>query len=122
MSFCDGRNVGHMPAVQDHKRAYEGDTGPNTGGMGCYTDSNHSLPFVKDNELEGKVFIKFFVDKKGKVRANSIQMIRGNPVFEEAAVTAVKKSEWKPAMQRDMKVGVYMTVPVPFILKDAKYN
>ena len=47
-------------------------------------------------------------------------MIRGNPVFEEAAVTAVKKSEWKPAMQRDMRVGVYMTVPVNFKLKDAQ--
>ena len=51
MSFCDGKNIAHMPAVQDHKRAYEGDTGPNTGGMGCYTDYNHSLPFVKDAEL-----------------------------------------------------------------------
>ena len=71
-------------------------------------------------KLEGKVFIKFFVDKKGKVRQNSIQMIRGNPVFEEAAVTAVSKSEWKPAMQRDMKVGVWMTVPVNFKLKDAQ--
>ena len=71
-------------------------------------------------KLEGKVFIKFFVDKKGKVRANSVQMIRGNPVFEEAAITAVKKSEWKPAMQRDMRVGVYMTVPVNFKLKDAQ--
>ena len=71
-------------------------------------------------KLEGKVFIKFFVDKKGKVRQNSIQMIRGNPVFEEAAITAVSKSEWKPAMQRDMKVGVWMTVPVNFKLKDAQ--
>jgi len=51
MSFCDGKNIAHMPAVQDHKRAYVGDSGPNTGGMGCYTDYNHSLPFVKDNEL-----------------------------------------------------------------------
>lgn len=71
-------------------------------------------------KLEGKVFIKFFVDKKGRVRQNSIQMIRGNPVFEESAVTAVSKSEWKPAMQRDMKVGVWMTVPVNFRLKDAQ--
>ena len=51
MSFCDGNKLIHMPAVQDHKRAYEGDLGPNTGGMGSYSDANHSLPFLLDQEV-----------------------------------------------------------------------
>jgi phosphoribosylamine--glycine ligase len=51
MSFCDGRMLKHMPAVQDHKRAYDGDKGPNTGGMGTYTDVDHKLPFLSDEDI-----------------------------------------------------------------------
>ena len=51
MSFCDGKRAVHMPIVQDHKRAYEGDKGPNTGGMGTYSDANLSLPFLQESDV-----------------------------------------------------------------------
>jgi phosphoribosylamine--glycine ligase len=41
-----------MPLVQDHKRAYEGDVGPNTGGMGSYSAEDHLLPFVEKRDVE----------------------------------------------------------------------
>ena len=57
MVFCDGKNVVPMPLVQDHKRAYEGDVGPNTGGMGSYSDADHLLPFIGEDERKAAIRI-----------------------------------------------------------------
>lgn len=52
MSFVSGTQVVDMPAVQDHKRSNIGDKGPNTGGMGTYSDKSHSLPFLQPADLK----------------------------------------------------------------------
>src|SRR3989344_1019356 len=50
--LTDGKTVIATPPVQDHKRAFAGDKGPNTGGMGSYSCENHLLPFLKKSDVE----------------------------------------------------------------------
>ena len=40
LSFSDGYTIRSLPPAQDHKRIFDGDQGPNTGGMGCYAPTN----------------------------------------------------------------------------------
>jgi len=50
--ISDGKHLAATIPVQDHKRAYEDDQGPNTGGMGSYSMNDHLLPFLKKKDVE----------------------------------------------------------------------
>jgi phosphoribosylamine--glycine ligase len=69
-ALCDGETAAPLAAAQDHKRAYDGDKGPNTGGMGAYspapvfTDAMRDLtmerivlPTLRGMKAEGRPFI-----------------------------------------------------------------
>lgn len=56
-AFVDGTHLVPMPLVQDHKRAFEGDIGLNTGGMGSYSMPDHMLPFVTKSDYQKAIEI-----------------------------------------------------------------
>ena len=50
--LTDGKAVLPLPTAQDHKRAYDGDVGPNTGGMGAYTPAPVLTPEIQRRALD----------------------------------------------------------------------
>ena len=67
--------------------------------------------------IEGTVVIQAFVDKKGKVTDTVVLKGIPNTGLNEAAMTAIEKTRFKPAKQRDRAVGVWISIPVNFRLK-----
>jgi phosphoribosylamine--glycine ligase len=62
-AFVANGDLRTTPAVQDHKRAYEGDEGPNTGGMGSYSDASDTLPFMTLSDYEeARAILRAVVD------------------------------------------------------------
>ena len=87
-AICDGENYKILPAAQDHKRIGDGDTGPNTGGMGAYAPT----PLVNDDiykKLEERVIIPTLdgMKKEGApfegVLFIGVMVVKGEPIILE---------------------------------------
>lgn len=59
LCFADGKSFVPMPSSQDHKRAFDGDWGPNTGGMGAISPSPYYTPEVEKRCIE-EIFVPTF--------------------------------------------------------------
>ncbi len=64
--------------------------------------------------IEGTVTVQARIDENGDVINTRILVPLGNSGCNEAAVAAIKSVKWKPAMQKDKPVAVWITVPVRF--------
>ena len=67
--------------------------------------------------IEGTVVVQVFVDKKGRVKDTVILKGIPNTGLDEAAISAIRKTRFRPAKQRERPVGVWISIPVNFRLK-----
>jgi len=89
--FCDGKNLAPRPLVQDHKAAYENDIGPNTGGMGSYSDKNFLLPFIeKDDYDKGVEILRKTIDALKKECGEYIGILYGQFMATKDGVKVVE--------------------------------
>lgn len=78
-ALCDGKHLVPLPDTRDYKRAFDGDKGPNTGGMGSYKDEGDILPFLTnlDRAKELQIVSRIFQEWKGKDASS----LRGVPLY-----------------------------------------
>jgi protein TonB len=94
------------------------DTKPEPIGGYAAIQKNVVYPeMAQEIGLEGTVVLKAYLDTKGNVIECIVLKGIENTGLNEAAIDAVMKTKFTPAMQRDQKVGVWMTIPIIFKLR-----
>lgn len=111
MCFVCGDKVWPMPLSQDHKRAYDGDEGPNTGGMGAYT----GLPFVSAEDVA-------FAEEKILRRAAHAMVLEGRPLSGVLYGGLMKTPEGIKVIEFNARFGDPETEVVLPLLKSDIYD
>ena len=80
-ALCDGKHLVPLPGTRDYKRAFDGDKGPNTGGMGSYKDVGDALPFLTATERERELALATKIFEKWKSKIGDDSALRGVPLY-----------------------------------------
>jgi phosphoribosylamine--glycine ligase len=81
MGFCDGKHFIPLPDTRDYKRAFDGDQGPNTGGMGSYKDAKDYLPFLTAADRAAELALAERVFNGWKKQIPDDTALRGVPLY-----------------------------------------
>lgn len=87
------------------------------GGFGAITKKLKYPEDARKDKIQGTVIVAAFIDTEGNVAKAKIQKPMEHKGCNEAAVNAVKSVKWKPALQREKAVAVWMTIPIEFKLE-----
>ncbi|MEM3606110.1 MAG: hypothetical protein QXE30_00435 [Candidatus Bathyarchaeia archaeon] len=79
-AWCDGKFLVPLPETRDYKRAFDGDTGVNTGGMGSYKNEEDWLPFMSENDWIKEIEIVKTIFEKLKGSGSNPEL-RGMPFY-----------------------------------------
>ncbi len=81
MAFSDGKHLQPLPDTRDHKRAFDDDHGPNTGGMGSYKNKIDQLPFMMKSDRDAELAIAKKIFSKWTAKVNDAAALRGMPLY-----------------------------------------
>ncbi|MFH1852960.1 MAG: energy transducer TonB [Candidatus Neomarinimicrobiota bacterium] len=88
------------------------------GGYGAIQANVKYPEIAQEAGIEGTVIVQAFIDKSGKVTDTVILRGIPNTGLDEAAMDAIRQTRFKPAKQRDRAVGVWISIPVNFKLRN----
>lgn len=113
IALCDGKTVMPLASSQDHKRVFEGDKGPNTGGMGAYSPA----PIV-DAELYGKIVKRIMEPTVKKMHEHGTPFIG----FLYAGIMVDEKTGEPSVLEFNARMGDPECQPLVMRMKSDLYD
>ncbi|MBN1288048.1 MAG: phosphoribosylamine--glycine ligase [Actinobacteria bacterium] len=117
LTLSDGNGTAHMVASQDHKKAYDGDTGPNTGGMGAYSPvpllDGHTESYIHKKVMDATIagMLKDGIPYQGVLYGGLILTSEGPKVLEYNVRFGDPETQAVlPRLQSDLLPAVLATI------------
>jgi periplasmic protein TonB len=71
-------------------------------------------PLLRDAGIGGTVQVWFFIDEEGRVQRTEVNQSSGHKALDDAAITVANIIEFTPALNRDKRVPVWISLPITF--------